>query len=133
MNLLIDSELVLDSPIIVLHLHLEIHVLHYQLRCETHAPAGLTRISRELLQRTVSWPDPGLTRDRRELKGNVIDLEEHELVVLEVGHSDTDHMTCLNVSSIGLVVAAGVAYNDVHLYLIESNAQTRREWISACE
>ena len=39
----------------------------------------------------------------------------------------------LNVPSIGLVVAGDAAYDDVHLYLAESNAQTRREWISALD
>ena len=68
-----------------------------------------------------------------ELKGNTIDLEGHELVVIEVGHSDTDDTTCLHVPSIGLVVAGDVAYNDVHLYLAESNAHTRREWIAALD
>jgi glyoxylase-like metal-dependent hydrolase (beta-lactamase superfamily II) len=68
-----------------------------------------------------------------ELKGNKIELEGLELIAVEVGHSDTDHTTCLNVPSIGLVVAGDVAYNDVHLYLAESNAQTRHEWISALD
>ncbi len=68
-----------------------------------------------------------------ELKGNVIDLEGRELVAVELGHTDTDYTTCLNVPSIGLVVAGDAAYNDVHLYLAESNAQTRREWISALD
>ena len=68
-----------------------------------------------------------------ELEGNVIDLEGHELVAVELGHTDTDATTCLNVPSIGLVVAGDAAYNDVHLYLAESNAQTRREWISALD
>jgi glyoxylase-like metal-dependent hydrolase (beta-lactamase superfamily II) len=40
-----------------------------------------------------------------ELKGNVIDLEGQELVAVELGHTDTDHTTCLYVPSIGLVVA----------------------------
>ena len=31
-----------------------------------------------------------------ELKGNVIDLEGCDLVVVEVGHTDTDHTTCLH-------------------------------------
>src|SRR5258707_13194998 len=62
-----------------------------------------------------------------ELEGNVIDLEGHELVAVELGHTDTDNTTCLNVPSIGLVVAGDAAYNDVHLYLAESNAQTLRE------
>ena len=68
-----------------------------------------------------------------ELKGNVIDLEGQELVAVELGHTDTDLTTCLNVPSIGLVVAGDAAYNDVHLYLAESNEQTRREWISALD
>jgi glyoxylase-like metal-dependent hydrolase (beta-lactamase superfamily II) len=68
-----------------------------------------------------------------ELKGNVIDLEGRDLVVIEVGHTDTDHTTCLHVPSVGLVVAGDAAYNDVHLYLMESNTRTRQEWISALD
>jgi glyoxylase-like metal-dependent hydrolase (beta-lactamase superfamily II) len=68
-----------------------------------------------------------------ELQGNVIDLEGHELVVVEAGHTDTDNTTCLHVPSVGLVVAGDAAYNDVHFYLAESNAQTRREWITALD
>jgi glyoxylase-like metal-dependent hydrolase (beta-lactamase superfamily II) len=68
-----------------------------------------------------------------ELKRNVIDLEGHDLVVVEVGHTDTDYTTCLHGPSVGLVVAGDAAYNDVHLYLAESNAQTRREWIAALD
>jgi glyoxylase-like metal-dependent hydrolase (beta-lactamase superfamily II) len=67
------------------------------------------------------------------LEGNVIDLEGHELLVVELGHTDTDHTTCLHVPSIGLVVAGDAAYNDVHLYLVESTAQTRQEWIAALD
>src|SRR6266852_7822609 len=80
---------------------------------------------------------PGQIPDRlviaEELKGNVIDLEGHALVAVELGHTDTDYTTCLHVPSIGLVVAGDAAYNDVHLYLVESNAQTRREWIAALD
>jgi len=80
---------------------------------------------------------PGQIPDRlviaEELKGKVIDLEGRDLVVVEVGHSDTDDTTCLHVPSVGLVVAGDVAYNDVHLHLGESNAHTRREWIAALD
>jgi glyoxylase-like metal-dependent hydrolase (beta-lactamase superfamily II) len=80
---------------------------------------------------------PGQIPDRlviaEELKRNVIDLEGHDLLVVEVGHTDTDHTTCLHVPSVGLVVAGDVAYNDVHLYLAESNTQTRREWIAVLD
>src|SRR4030095_8595948 len=68
-----------------------------------------------------------------ELRGNVIDLEGHDVAAVELGHTDTDDTTCVNVPSIGLVVAGDAAYNDVHLYLVESNAQTRREWIAALD
>jgi glyoxylase-like metal-dependent hydrolase (beta-lactamase superfamily II) len=68
-----------------------------------------------------------------ELKRNVIDLEGYDLVVVEVGHTDTDYTTVLHVPSVGLVVAGDAAYNDVHLYLAESNAQTRRAWIAALD
>jgi hypothetical protein len=57
----------------------------------------------------------------------------HELVPVELGHTDTDHTTCSHVPSIGLVVAGDAAYNDVHLYLAESNAQKRQEWIAALD
>ncbi|MGA8102104.1 MAG: MBL fold metallo-hydrolase [Candidatus Acidiferrales bacterium] len=80
---------------------------------------------------------PGQIPDKlvvaEELKGTVIDLEGEQLVAVELGHTDTDYTTCLNVPSIGLVVAGDAAYNDVHLYLAESNAQKRREWIAALE
>jgi glyoxylase-like metal-dependent hydrolase (beta-lactamase superfamily II) len=68
-----------------------------------------------------------------ELKGNVINLEGRELVAVEVGHTDTDHTTCLHVPSVGLVVAGDAAYNNVRLYLMESNVRTRHEWVSALD
>jgi glyoxylase-like metal-dependent hydrolase (beta-lactamase superfamily II) len=68
-----------------------------------------------------------------ELTGNVIDLEGREAIVVELGHTDTDHTTCLHVPSIGLVVAGDAAYNDVHLYLVESSTEKRQEWIAALD
>jgi glyoxylase-like metal-dependent hydrolase (beta-lactamase superfamily II) len=68
-----------------------------------------------------------------ELTRNVIDLEGNELVAVELGHTDTDYTTCLHAPSIGLVVAGDAAYNDVHLYLAESNVQTRQEWMAALD
>ena len=97
----------------------------------------LQNASPERLSKGWNAAFPGQIPDKlviaEELKGNVIDLEGQELVAVELGHTDTDQTTCLNVPSIGLVVAGDAAYNDVHLYLAESNAQTRREWISALD
>ena len=67
------------------------------------------------------------------LEGNEIDLEGNKLVVVRVGHTDTDDTTCLHVPSIGLVVAGDVVYNGVHSFLSESNGQTRSEWIAALD
>src|SRR6476469_1451238 len=93
--------------------------------------------SPELLEKIwkVGFPDqiPERVTIADELKGNVIDLKGHDLVAVELGHTDTDHTTCLNVPSIGLVVAGDAVYNDVHLYLVESNAKSRQEWISALD
>jgi glyoxylase-like metal-dependent hydrolase (beta-lactamase superfamily II) len=68
-----------------------------------------------------------------ELKSRVIQLEGYELAPIELGHTDTDHTTCLHVPSIGLVVAGDAAYNDIHVYLAESNGQGRSEWIRALD
>jgi glyoxylase-like metal-dependent hydrolase (beta-lactamase superfamily II) len=80
---------------------------------------------------------PGQIPDKlviaEELKGNFIDLEGHQLIAVELGHTDTDYTTCLHVPAIGLVVAGDAVYNDVHLYLAESNAQKRQEWIAALD
>ena len=93
--------------------------------------------SAESLRNFWSPRYPGQIPDRlliaNELRGNVIYLEGRELVAVELGHTDTDHTTCLHVPSIGLVAAGDAAYNDTHLYLAESNTQTRREWIAALD
>ncbi len=93
--------------------------------------------SPEFLDKAWKTAFPGQIPDKLvvadELKGSAIDLEGRELVAVELGHTDTDHTTCLHVPSIGLVVAGDAAYNDVHLYLAESNTQKRREWIAALD
>jgi glyoxylase-like metal-dependent hydrolase (beta-lactamase superfamily II) len=67
------------------------------------------------------------------LEGNEIDLEGSKLVVVRVGHTDTDDTTCLHVPSIGLVLAGDAVYNGIHPFLNESNRQTRLEWIAALD
>jgi glyoxylase-like metal-dependent hydrolase (beta-lactamase superfamily II) len=67
------------------------------------------------------------------LDGHTFELEGRELVAVPVGHSDTDETTVLHVPDIGLIVAGDVAYNDVHLYLAESTAELRQEWLAALD
>jgi glyoxylase-like metal-dependent hydrolase (beta-lactamase superfamily II) len=67
------------------------------------------------------------------LQGNEIDLEGNKLVVVRLGHTDTDDTTCLHVPSIGLVLAGDAVYNGIHPFLNESNRQSRLEWIAALD
>jgi glyoxylase-like metal-dependent hydrolase (beta-lactamase superfamily II) len=52
--------------------------------------------------------------------GNRFTLEGHDLVIVDVGHSDTDATSVLHVPDLRLVVAGDVIYNGAHLYLGES-------------
>jgi glyoxylase-like metal-dependent hydrolase (beta-lactamase superfamily II) len=81
---------------------------------------------------------PGLIPENivlpEELEGDTLHLEGQELLVVDVGHTDTDDSTCLYVPSVGLVVAGDLAYNDVHQYFAESlTHQKRMEWIAALD
>jgi glyoxylase-like metal-dependent hydrolase (beta-lactamase superfamily II) len=62
-----------------------------------------------------------------------IKLEGHQLLAVEVGHTDTDDTTVLHVPSIGLVVAGDVAYNGVHQYLLESAHGGVEAWLAALD
>jgi glyoxylase-like metal-dependent hydrolase (beta-lactamase superfamily II) len=50
---------------------------------------------------------------------NRFTLEGHELVIVEVGSTDSDDTTVLYVPDLGLVVAGDVIYNGVHMYLAQ--------------
>src|SRR5262249_12653271 len=65
------------------------------------------------------------------LDGDSFELEGHELVAVEVGHTDTDATSVLHVPAIGLVVAGDAAYNGIHQYIAEADEPGRRDWIEA--
>jgi glyoxylase-like metal-dependent hydrolase (beta-lactamase superfamily II) len=52
--------------------------------------------------------------------GNRFTLEGHDLVIVEVGHTDSDDTSVLHVPDLELVVAGDVIYNGVHMYLGQS-------------
>jgi glyoxylase-like metal-dependent hydrolase (beta-lactamase superfamily II) len=54
--------------------------------------------------------------------GNRFALEGHDLVIVEVGSTDSDDTTVLHVPDLELVVAGDVIYNGVHMYLAQSVA-----------
>jgi len=61
------------------------------------------------------------------------ELEAHKLVTVDTGHSDTSNSTCLYVPSTGLLVGGDVVYNGIHLYLGESDTQSRLDWIATLD
>jgi glyoxylase-like metal-dependent hydrolase (beta-lactamase superfamily II) len=66
-----------------------------------------------------------------ELVGDTIRLEEHELRVIEAGHTDTTGTTALWCPSLRLIVAGDVVYNHTHMYLAETTTTSRQEWIAS--
>jgi glyoxylase-like metal-dependent hydrolase (beta-lactamase superfamily II) len=51
---------------------------------------------------------------------NRFSLEGHDLVIVEVGSTDSDDTTVLHVPDLDLVIAGDVIYNGVHMYLAQS-------------
>lgn len=66
-----------------------------------------------------------------ELDGDSILLEGHELQVVETGRTDTAGTSVLWAPDAKLVVAGDVVYNNTHMYLAETDATSRAEWIAA--
>ena len=62
-----------------------------------------------------------------------IELEGHQLRIVDVGHTDSDATSVLHVPSLGLVVAGDAAYNGVHQYLMESDSEGRQAWLAGIE
>jgi glyoxylase-like metal-dependent hydrolase (beta-lactamase superfamily II) len=76
---------------------------------------------------------PSELASAQRLDGATFDLEGHEIVPIDIGHTDTDHTTCLHLPSIGLVIAGDAIYNGTHPYLVESNRQGLGEWLAAID
>jgi glyoxylase-like metal-dependent hydrolase (beta-lactamase superfamily II) len=62
-----------------------------------------------------------------------LELEGHQLVVVNAGRTDTAHTTSLHVPSLALIVAGDVVYNGIHPYLAETDVRSRLEWIAALD
>jgi glyoxylase-like metal-dependent hydrolase (beta-lactamase superfamily II) len=67
------------------------------------------------------------------LEGGAFDLEGHQIIPVDIGHTDTDYTTCLHVPSIGLVIAGDAIYNGTHPYLVESDGQGLNDWLAAID
>lgn len=67
----------------------------------------------------------------QQLDGTTIELEGHVLEVIDVGFTDTSGTSVLWVPSIRLLVSGDVVYSHTHMYLAETTAETRQNWIAA--
>ena len=80
---------------------------------------------------------PGQIPDRlvaaEALDDGMFSLEGNAIVAMDIGHTDTDHTTCLHVPSLGLVVAGDAIYNGTHPYLVESDGQGLSDWLAAID
>jgi glyoxylase-like metal-dependent hydrolase (beta-lactamase superfamily II) len=57
-------------------------------------------------------------------------IEDHEFRILEQGQTDGAYTTSLYVPSIDLVVAGDVVYNQCHMYVGDTTAESRKNWIA---
>ncbi|MFJ9725036.1 MBL fold metallo-hydrolase [Streptomyces sp. NPDC101209] len=97
----------------------------------------ISEMHRNVALRPVFWdrlfpqqiPDAPVTAVT--VPGNRLTLEGHDLLIVEVGHSDTDETSVLHVPDLELVVAGDVVYNGVHQYLAESGDGGRDAWRKA--
>lgn len=64
---------------------------------------------------------------------NRFTLEDKDLLIVEVGHTDTEATSVLHVPDLGLVVAGDVIYNGAHLYLSETSLAGFDHWRSAID
>ena len=60
-------------------------------------------------------------------------LEGHELRIIKQGQTDAIDTTSLHVPSIDLVVGGDVIYNQCHMYVGDTTAESRANWIVALE
>jgi len=62
-----------------------------------------------------------------------LQLEGLPIEVIETGHTDTLDTTSLHVPDLGLIVSGDVAYNHCHMYVGDTTADSRAEWIAALD
>ena len=83
---------------------------------QMHANAAL----RQLLWDKVYSGIPPTPVTAVTVPDNRLTLEGHELVIVEVGDTDSQDTSVLHVPDLELVVAGDVIYNGVHMYLAQS-------------
>jgi len=74
---------------------------------------------------TIPLPEP--------LESPEIQLEGSAIQIVETGHTDTVDTTSVHVPDLGLIVSGDVAYNHCHMYVGDTTADGRADWIAAID
>ncbi len=77
------------------------------------------------VDKTAVIPEP--------LEGNVIDLEGHELRVIEVAQGDVSPSTVIHIPSIDTVIGGDVVYNRIHMMLALTGPAEWQKWIDSID
>jgi glyoxylase-like metal-dependent hydrolase (beta-lactamase superfamily II) len=67
------------------------------------------------------------------LDGDVLQLEGHDLRLINVGQSDTNPTTIVHIPDLDAVVAGDVAYNRIHMWLAQTDHDARLAWIASID
>lgn len=67
------------------------------------------------------------------MSGDRLDLEGHPLDCVYVGQSDVERSSIVHIAELDAVVAGDVAYNGIHLWLADSDPESRAGWIEALD
>ena len=67
------------------------------------------------------------------LDGNVIEIDGHELRVIEIGQGDIAPSTVVYIPSIDTVIAGDVVYNGIHLMLALTGPEGWQAWIESVD
>lgn len=80
---------------------------------------------------------PGVLPDAPVLPGLLeegsLELDGHELRIIDIGQGDTEHSSIVYAPSIGAVVAGDVVYNQVHMMTGYTDAAARGAWIASLD
>ena len=93
--------------------------------------------SPDTLEKTWKPRFPGQVPERltvaQILESGSLQLEGHELQVIDLDHTDTDDTTGLYIPSLDLLISGDAVYNETHPFLVESDENGRKAWLSALD
>lgn len=103
------------------------------------ATAGTVRLMRTAAEQSDRYRAllPGQIADTialaEPLDAQHFELEGLPLQVIETGHTDAMDTSALYVPDLGLIVSGDVAYNQCHMFVGDTTAASRAEWIAAID